>query len=180
MARPKKRQSTLSPEDWLNGGLELLAKAGPSAMTVAQLARYLGVTRGSFYWHFKTVPQYQEALFNHWHAKLIRVVAGDAKTAASPMEELLRLIASRDLPKYDHAIRSWAKTNPLAAKAIDQSDKFRLARLTEIFNAGGLNLEEARKRAQAIVWLAKGAQDEKNLGWRNEVLLDLFTIAMKA
>lgn len=148
-------------------------------MKVARLAQHMGVTRGSFYWHFKTVPIYQEALFDFWLSKLIRVATTEAKAAGSPIEVLLRSIGSRELPKYDHAIRSWSKSNPLAARAVERADEFRLAQVTKILNLQGLSLKKAQMRAQAIIWILKGTQDESNIRWRNKVFLELFSIATK-
>jgi AcrR family transcriptional regulator len=171
------QKSTLSRTDWLSGGLNLLVEEGPSAMKVARLANCLGVTRGSFYWHFKTVPIYQEAMFEFWLTNLIRAATSHAKATESPIEELLRSIGSRDLPKYDQAIRSWASSNPLAARAVERADAFRLARITELLNLQGLSLENAQMRAQAIIWVLKGTENESNIRWRNKVFLELFSIA---
>jgi AcrR family transcriptional regulator len=179
MVRSPRRRATLSREDWLDGGLELLAQSGPSAMTVSNLARELGVTRGSFYWHFDNVAKFQNAMFDVWQKKMLSAATTEAKATTSPVKELLKSIAARDLPKYDQAIRAWGKSNPRAAKAIRRADEFRLARLTEIFNAQGISLETAQMRAQIIVWMVKGTQDEANIRWRNKVLLELFSIATK-
>ncbi|MFN3661424.1 TetR family transcriptional regulator [Yoonia sp.] len=45
-------------EDWLMAGFRALASHGPSALRAAALARDLGTTKGSFYWHFKDLPDY--------------------------------------------------------------------------------------------------------------------------
>jgi AcrR family transcriptional regulator len=37
---------------WIGAGLDALATGGPEAMRVEALAQALGVTKGSFYWHF--------------------------------------------------------------------------------------------------------------------------------
>ena len=43
----------LSREGWLARALEVLGKKGAGQLAVESLARQLGVTKGSFYWHFR-------------------------------------------------------------------------------------------------------------------------------
>ena len=53
-AETKPERTRLSAEDWELGALELIAESGIGALAVEALARRLGVTKGSFYWHFRT------------------------------------------------------------------------------------------------------------------------------
>ena len=46
------RNARLSADDWAQAALDLIAEQGVSAVAVEPLARRLGVTKGSFYWHF--------------------------------------------------------------------------------------------------------------------------------
>ena len=50
--KPKERNGRLSAEDWAQAALDLIAEQGVAAVAVEPLARRLGVTKGSFYWHF--------------------------------------------------------------------------------------------------------------------------------
>ena len=45
-------KKTLTAEDWARAALEAIAEDGVTAVAVEPLARSLGVTKGSFYWHF--------------------------------------------------------------------------------------------------------------------------------
>src|SRR5207247_4105060 len=42
----------LGKDDWLRGARLALLREGPNGVRVEPLARELGVTKGSFYWHF--------------------------------------------------------------------------------------------------------------------------------
>ncbi len=44
--------SQLSVDDWVQEGFRVLAEDGVKALTLGQLCTRLGVTKGSFYWHF--------------------------------------------------------------------------------------------------------------------------------
>ena len=48
--------------DWLKAARLALLHRGPDAVRVEPLARGLGVTKGSFYWHFKDRNALLEAL----------------------------------------------------------------------------------------------------------------------
>ncbi|QJW85505.1 helix-turn-helix transcriptional regulator [Ramlibacter terrae] len=39
-------------EDWVRAGMRILARSGVDAVLIPPLATELGVTKGSFYWHF--------------------------------------------------------------------------------------------------------------------------------
>ena len=48
----KSERSTLSAADWERAALELISEKGVQALAVEPLARRMGITKGSFYWHF--------------------------------------------------------------------------------------------------------------------------------
>jgi len=59
-------ERTLTSADWTEAALQLIAQAGPAALTVSALAAQLGVTKGSFYWHFQSREQLLEAALERW------------------------------------------------------------------------------------------------------------------
>ena len=54
----------LGPEDWVMAGFRALAADGPQAVRAETLARGLGATKGSFYWHFKDLAALHQAMRN--------------------------------------------------------------------------------------------------------------------
>jgi len=60
--------SRLSVDDWVQEGLWVLAEDGVKALTLGRLCSRLGVTKGSFYWHFTDMKGYREALIGTWGA----------------------------------------------------------------------------------------------------------------
>jgi len=64
----------LSPEKWIDAGFAALIAHGPASLAAEPLARALGTTKGSFYWHFKDVPAYHAALVRDWHTNALSEV----------------------------------------------------------------------------------------------------------
>jgi AcrR family transcriptional regulator len=73
-------------DDWINGALGLLSTAGVDGVRIFHLAERLGVTSGSFYWHFKTRRELYDALVDYWERKLT-----DAANKATQRRKQLRL-----------------------------------------------------------------------------------------
>jgi AcrR family transcriptional regulator len=60
--------SRLSVDDWVQEGFRVLAEDGVKALTLGRLCSRLGVTKGSFYWHFTDMKAYREAPIGTWAA----------------------------------------------------------------------------------------------------------------
>lgn len=57
----------LSREDYFEVALDLLAKGGLGAVTLASMCEALEVTRGSFYYHFSGgIGDFMRQLLNYW------------------------------------------------------------------------------------------------------------------
>src|SRR5215467_10110626 len=56
----------LSAQDWVDLGLKTLAKSGFTALKSEPLAKAMGVSRGSFYWHFADIGAFHAAILNRW------------------------------------------------------------------------------------------------------------------
>jgi AcrR family transcriptional regulator len=55
-------------DDWVQEGFRVLAEDSVKALTLGRLCSRLGVTKGSFYWHFSDMKAYREALIGSWAA----------------------------------------------------------------------------------------------------------------
>ena len=74
---------------WLGAGLEALRKGGVSEVRVERLAAALGITKGSFYWHFRDRGELLEAVLEHWAREMTDAeferIADDPVTDSSPV-----------------------------------------------------------------------------------------------
>ena len=59
-------KAPLSPAAWIDAGLEQLTSLGQSALRAEPLSRHLKTSKGSFYWHFKDVPDFRARMLAHW------------------------------------------------------------------------------------------------------------------
>jgi AcrR family transcriptional regulator len=62
------REGAFGREDWVNTSRKALIKEGIDQVKVERLAKQLNVTRGSFYWHFRSRAELLTALLDHWEA----------------------------------------------------------------------------------------------------------------
>lgn len=146
------RRPRLTQTDWLLAGLETLSDAGPSALGAEPLARRMGTTKGSFYWHFIDVPAYHQALLDLWASEARTALdrATAAVTDTVRLRETAQAIAATadsDMAalRAESAIRAWAGDDPVAAQTVHDVDEMRLARLHALLSACGIgNSEMAR------------------------------------
>src|SRR6478735_6374421 len=74
MPKPKKdtgsstgaQSGRLGRSDWIEAAFRALSVGGLGNLSVERLARELGATKGSFYWHFTDRPALVEAVLEEW------------------------------------------------------------------------------------------------------------------
>ena len=167
-------------KDWLEAGIRALAQQGHEGLRVASLAKSLGVTKGSFYWHFDNVGGFHDALLEHWHRHYVSVAPRDAREGvAPPLKALVGILQDRRLPAIDVAIRRWATVNAKAREAIAHSERYRTLWLIEMMCKQGVERKTAEARAQLVIWAVAGSAGEPNQRWRMKVLGELFALIAK-
>jgi len=148
----------LSESDWIDAGLRVLASRGFHALKAEPLAKELGVSRGSFYWHFADVEAFHRRVIAHWKAMATEAVIAEIEDA-QPLEmrlpALLRRALSAD-PALEIAMRSWAAAYDAAAAATKEVDRRRRAYLTQILTECGTGPALAGTRAAILYWTYLG------------------------
>lgn len=152
MAEPKPPSTRLTVEDWLQAGYTLLAEQGVRALKVESLCRQMGVTRGSFYWHFEDMSSYRAALVESWNTFLERDRQSLAQQSElPPRERLAAMMTTLVSPQHwmlERAMREWARTDPVAAANVREADRLTLRSVTKAFCDFGFSLDDAKLRAQ--------------------------------
>src|SRR5579872_166735 len=140
----------LSADDWLKQGLKTLARDGFTALKAEPLAKAMGVSRGSFYWHFADVEAFHAAILNYWREVAAERIIDDVEAAAgkdNALQLLLRRVFGERLA-LENAVRRWAVVDPLAKAAVQAIDRRRLAYVERLLLDSGSSRDAARARAQ--------------------------------
>lgn len=136
----------LHRDDWLNAGLTALRDQGPEALKAEPLARAMGTTKGSFYWHFADVPDFHRALLAMWEDNA-QTALSEAQSGAGTAASRLRHTAQglTDQAEGDAALRAWARSHEGAADTLARIDAARLEILHDLLSDVGVsNPEMAR------------------------------------
>ena len=124
-------------EMWVRQGLRVLADGGPDAVRVEPLARALGVTRGSFYWHFADRRALLDAMLDAWERSTTEDVIGllesEGGDAAVKLRRLLAMASPRVL-MTDLAVRDWARRDQAVAERLACVDNRRMDFFRSLFH----------------------------------------------
>ena len=136
----------------------MFEEGGVAAVRVDPLAKQLGITRGSFYWHFKNRAALLRALLDRWvereTERAIEVNEAAGGTAAERLLRLLRTCASDD-GRLEMGVREWAVGDATARETVRRVDDRRVAYMGELAREAGAPRDEAEARARIAyaAWL---------------------------
>ena len=155
LAEANGRNGSLSKEDWLNTALVVLNEEGVNGLKVLPLSKRMGVTRGSFYWHFEDRDELLKQVLRHWDEELTGTVIAHARSLdVSPREKLEDVLTNvllnrRDI--YDKAISAWGAFDEEAAKVYNRVIRKRLRFMTSLLVESGVQKSDAEFRARLIL-----------------------------
>ncbi|AXA92075.1 TetR/AcrR family transcriptional regulator [Massilia sp. YMA4] len=169
----KAPRRTLTRLDWIDAATEILVSKSVDAIHPATLARDLGITIGSFYYHFKDRNDLLASVLRQWHERTTAQVMEEY--AGMPIDELayelmalpLHGLTARHAAMVEFAIRAWARRDEMARQAVLEVDQQRLGLYTDALRNSGFSKAEAENRAfliysfqmsQALLW---DVNDEK-------------------
>ena len=145
----------INRQNWLDAGLRMLAQQGPDRVRIMPIAEELGVTKGSFYWHFKNLEEYHGALIAEWERRdtlqaieFVENMQGDAQS------KLHCWIAGASMSdfKLTKAIRAWSMSNHVIADAQTRVDAKRIDFLKKLLREVGWSKDEAETLANWTYW----------------------------
>ena len=137
---------------WLRAGLDALRKGGVAAVRVERLADTLGVTKGSFYHHFRDRRALLDALVEYWSREMTDAEFERIASLRGGLEARLLALAQDVLEKgmgrYDPPLRAWGRSDRKVAAAVAQVDRRRVRALQGFFEEAGFGAAAARTRAR--------------------------------
>ncbi|WP_420242227.1 TetR/AcrR family transcriptional regulator [Roseiterribacter gracilis] len=180
----------LTEADWIRAATQILVRKSIEHVRVEPLAKELGVTKGSFYYHFRDREALLTEILNGWAERAtVNLIERIDSTQPDPIARLRSVL---DLPRRSRsaaqggeievAIRAWARRAPLARKAVNRVDELRLEYFQRLLVEAGLDAETARTRAfLAYAYVQFAAQlksgDDSEYEARLEEALRLLTTA---
>ena len=150
-AKKADKAPRLSANDWAQGALDVIAEQGVSAVAVEPLARRLGVTKGSFYWHFPSRDALLRAALERWEQRELEEVFAQLEGIQDPrirLEQLFRLVGTQTA---SHAIYSEllkAMDHAAVQPVMQRVSARRMDWLTLAYRQVGLPRAEAQHRAR--------------------------------
>lgn len=139
----------LSRDSWIDAALELLLQSGPDAVAVQPIARELGTTKGSFYWHFSSRDDLLRATLERWEKAaaddLIASVDAPASDARKKAEALVEEVTSGRRP--GELMLLAGTDHPDVAAAVERVARKRIDFLARLLRSAGLTPAAAQRRA---------------------------------
>ena len=148
----------LSREEWLEKALSVVSREGGAKLRINNLVAEVGVTKGSFYWHFKDREDFVLSLIDHWHERYTLRVSDYlddcAGSAEAKLRTLMEMVFVEQLTRHDLAIRSWAVAEPKLQALVKRTDDHRMNYLQMLFRGMGFTGEEAALRSRVFLGYA--------------------------
>lgn len=152
-----------SRQDWLDAGFAILGEHGAPALTIEQLTARLGLSKGSFYHHFRGMGGFRTALlarFEEWHTtSYIDLVEGEpAAPPTAKLNRLLDLVASKDGgPEVEVAVRAWALQDDEARRTQERVDRVRVDYVRSLWEGISGDAEQAEQVGRLLYLILIGA-----------------------
>ena len=155
MATKLTREPRLNRDAWLDRALDVLRDEGIQGVRVERLARDLGVTKGSFYWHFKNLDDLRQSILDYWKECYNDTIIEnrdflDAEPAAGLLAAVTK-VREGGLDAYEIAFRSWADHDPRADEVVRSVYEKRTKFMRSFFTRLGFRGSEAEIRARIIL-----------------------------
>jgi AcrR family transcriptional regulator len=160
--KKKKTTSTkvLQKDKWLSLALESITKTGEGVPSVEALCKSLGVSRGSFYWHFKDRRDFLRCLSEYWANYSVEQVIEKLSSFRGSAEDRLLFIMKMVIPqnrgRHYLNMRFLSMTEPEVEKVLKEFDKKRLSFVKNIFHEMGFRNAELDARTEAFVYFMTG------------------------
>ncbi|MGE6782299.1 TetR/AcrR family transcriptional regulator [Ensifer adhaerens] len=152
-------KNTLTSDDWIKAAFRALTAGGVQAIRAEAIARDLKVSKGSFYWHFKDVPDLKAKMLAHWAREATDAIIAEIEAFEVPAQERLRLLVlaatdDRSLPYggllTDGAVREWARFDAVAAVTLKSVDERRLGYIADLLSQCEFSAKRGRRGASAL------------------------------
>lgn len=135
--------------------LKLLSTEGHEKLNINKLAKALGVSKGSFYWHFKNREDFIQSLIDYHTDTFVRsVVRFTDKVEGDAQERLWQLVSfiiGNNLARYNIAMHVLVAIEPKFMPQIRKSYRIRIKYVSSLFEEIGFQDKELETRVRTFV-----------------------------
>ncbi len=150
---PKKERSTLTAADWERNALEMIAEKGVASLAVEPLAKRMGITKGSFYWHFPNREALLQQSLQLWEEHDARNLNTALGAIVEPRERLISFFRRIGQERFTHSVFSSlcaAADHENVEPVLERVAKRRMKHIAAAFEELGFEKEEAKHRARLV------------------------------
>lgn len=165
-SRAATSKAQLTRDDWLDAAAGEVAAGGFSNLRVLTLAKRLGVTRGSFYWHFRDHEDLVVSFLDRWRDRRFVELDYMRPRGEQPEDELHQILqllltdAARNIRRLqvELAVRDYARRNEHAARIVDEVDRARVEQNKLLFRHLGVPEDQVEDLATLMYMATVGSQ----------------------
>lgn len=178
-AKPQKPAADppLGRKDWIDAAIVMLAEDNVEALRVDTLAEKLGVTKGSFYWHFEGREDLLFAVLDEWRLRMTSeiqaLILDPSGTPWERLERLLRIAISArpDVPggPFEMTLRDWARRDQKVAATVREVDAERVRFLRQLYRETGLDENDVNDFSELHMAFVIGARVTVDPNDRDEI-----------
>jgi len=148
-------KKNLSKDQWLAKALTQLTSKGNLGLSIEELAKAVGVTKGSYYWHFRSREGFVHDLFDYWaDISTTKVIEYVEQVEGTPSERLLALskfLIEEDICRHELAIRGWVQIHPVLTPLLEEIDLRRYEYVAGIFKEIGFTGDDLKMRVRTFL-----------------------------
>ena len=161
------RSAPLQPDNWLQAAASRLASGGVDLIRVELLARDLGVSKGSFYWHFRDREDLLGQLLSRWEGEEIDWLDAPVSgihSAPSRWARFVNRFAAAERLRLEAGVRAWARKDAVVAYRVAVVEKRRVDYLEAILRETGFSAFAAGQWAELTMltylgWVDRATRD---------------------
>jgi AcrR family transcriptional regulator len=161
------RESPLQPDDWVRAAFSRLSAQGVESVRVEILARDLGATKGSFYWHFKDRDDLLLRMLLQWEEQETRWLEAARELspgAAARWAHFVERSANHDRARLEVSFRAWARRDERVAGHMATIESKRRAHIASVLRDVGFTASSAERWSEIALLV--------HLGWMDRVTRD--------
>lgn len=161
------RTPHLQPQDWIEAGFGRLSREGIDAVRVEMLARDLGVSKGSFYWHFRDRDDLLGGMLARWEEEegSGQDDAGGG-SAATRWARFIERTADPARVRTEAGLRAWARRDERVASRVAAIERRKAARIAAVLREVGFQDAAAESWSEIVLlvclgWLDRATRDRE-------------------